>query len=110
MKFLSEKGWQSDERFTECYIRSRIRAGFGPIRIALELTQKGVEEHVFEKHLKSNDEPFWMQQITCVFLKRFKQAAQNRAQYLKQCQFLQNRGFAQYRIIQVLKGDDYEYE
>jgi regulatory protein len=111
LELFSIKGWQSDERFAECYIRSRVSAGFGPIRIAFELTQRGVQQHLIEKYLRQSDNQFWINQIKRVFSKRFKlkQVADEQEQYVKQYRFLQNRGFAHHRIIQFLKGYDNEY-
>lgn len=111
LNLFATKGWQSDERFAECYIRSRVRAGFGSIRIAFELTQRGVHNHLIEKYLRQFDDQFWMNQIEQVFSKRFKlkQVTGDQVQYVKQYRFLQNRGFVQNRIVQFLKGCDNEY-
>ncbi|MCB1616315.1 MAG: regulatory protein RecX [Pseudomonadales bacterium] len=43
---LSEKGWLSDTRFCECYLRSQSEKGYGFKRIAYELEQKGVKASV----------------------------------------------------------------
>lgn len=110
LKLLAIKGLQSDERFTECYIRSRMSNGFGPVRIAFELIQRGVPDELIEKHLRQADDEFWMIQISGVFSKRFKQVADDQHQYMKQYRFLRNRGFVQHRIIQFLKGHDNEYQ
>jgi regulatory protein len=39
-----QKNWLNDARFAESYIRSRSSAGYGALRIALELQQKGVSK------------------------------------------------------------------
>lgn len=39
-----QENWLNDARFAESYIRSRSSGGYGPLRIALELQQKGVEK------------------------------------------------------------------
>ena len=41
---LAEQGWQSDQRYTEQYIAMRSRKGFGPVRIQMELEQRGIDE------------------------------------------------------------------
>ncbi len=44
--------WQSDQRFAESYSRSRLRSGYGPIRIQYELRERGIEleiDEVFEE-------------------------------------------------------------
>lgn len=107
-QFVKE-GWQSDERFAECYIRSRINAGFGPLRISFELSQRGVNARLIEKYLKLDDEQFWMDQIKRVCAKRFTVITDDRRMKTKRYQFLQHRGFAHDRIMQLLKGNDNEY-
>jgi len=107
---LAHKDWQSDERFTECYIRARVSAGFGSVRIAFELSQRGVQDRIIEKNLKRMDNQFWMNQIRGVWSKRFKQVADDQHRQVKQYRFLQGRGFARDRIIQFLKGNDNEYQ
>lgn len=41
---LKEQGYQSDDRFTEMFIRSKVRAGNGPFKIKIELREKGICE------------------------------------------------------------------
>ena len=48
---LQESGYQSDQRFAESYARSRLSAGFGKKRIAMELNQKGIASDVAESAL-----------------------------------------------------------
>lgn len=40
--WCQENGWLNEARFTERFIQSRSRKGYGPQRIRLELGQKGV--------------------------------------------------------------------
>ena len=49
IKQLKEEGLQSDQRFTEAYIRMRARRGFGPQRIELELRERGIEDEMIEE-------------------------------------------------------------
>lgn len=41
---LRDENWQSDERYAESYVRSRVERGYGPDRILAELRQRGVDE------------------------------------------------------------------
>ncbi len=43
---LQQAGFQSDERFCEAFIRSRVRKRMGPVKIKMELRQKGIGEAV----------------------------------------------------------------
>jgi regulatory protein len=63
---LIEEGWQSDHRFAECYIRSRINAGFGPLRIRAELKHRRIQDFLIDKYLNPKDHTFWMNQIKLV--------------------------------------------
>jgi regulatory protein len=47
-----QENWLNDARFAERYIRSRSASGYGPLRIALELQQKGVEKDVIRLALR----------------------------------------------------------
>jgi regulatory protein len=40
---LSERGLQSDSRYAEIYVRSRLSRGYGPVRIRQELRQRGID-------------------------------------------------------------------
>jgi regulatory protein len=46
---LGEEGLQSDARFVESFIQSRISQGKGPQRIRAELRQRGVTETVVDR-------------------------------------------------------------
>ena len=46
---LANEGLQSDERFSEAYIRSKTQAGYGPIKIKMELAKKGISNNFLDK-------------------------------------------------------------
>jgi regulatory protein len=48
---MKQAGHLSDERFVEEYIQSRVRRGFGPIRICAELNEKGIRREALENVL-----------------------------------------------------------
>src|SRR5690606_3695255 len=45
---MKQAGHLSDERFIEAYIQSRVRRGFGPLRICAELKEKGIQQESLE--------------------------------------------------------------
>ncbi|WP_396587441.1 regulatory protein RecX [Bermanella sp. R86510] len=49
LQWLIDNSLQSDERFAGMYVRSKALSGYGPVRIKMELNQKGVQEHVIEQ-------------------------------------------------------------
>ncbi len=50
---LSDEGLQSDQRYTEGLIRSRVSKGYGPLRVRMELLERGVERAVVEAALRA---------------------------------------------------------
>ena len=52
----AEQGLVSDERFTEMYVRMRIRRCFGPMKIRGELRQRGIPERLVAKELQVDQE------------------------------------------------------
>jgi len=88
----------SDERYAESYTRTRYTKGYGPIRIAQELKQRGVEEDIIIAAL-ANKELHWYESVQKVRSKRFGHALpQNIVDKAKQTRFLEYRGFSQHQI------------
>lgn len=100
---LKQGGWLSDERFAEAYIRMRQLKGFGPIRIGIELNERGVDESIVNAHLHSDDE-IWLQSLLQQYQKKYKnKAIEDYNDKAKRIRFLQYRGFALDLIYQVVK-------
>jgi regulatory protein len=51
---LVQLGYQSDLRFTESFLRSRINRGLGQMRIERELKEKGIEQDLIEQCLQTD--------------------------------------------------------
>jgi regulatory protein len=99
---LQQGGWLSDERFAEAYIRMRQLKGFGPIRIAMELNERGVKESIVDNYLQADDDA-WQQGLEQQYLKKYKN--RSIADYndkAKRIRFLQYRGFPLDAIYQVV--------
>jgi regulatory protein len=114
---LKEQGYQSDDRFTEMFIRSKVRAGNGPFKIKIELREKGICESTalsaFDK--QSID---WFTVAEQVNNKRFNKASNafiesdiaadentnqpDRNVLAKQIRYLKNKGFYQEHIDAVV--------
>jgi len=100
---LQQGGWLSDERFAEAYIRMRQQKGFGPIRISVELNERGVKESIIEACLDESDES-WQQILQQQYLKKYKnKPVEDYNDRAKRIRFLQYRGFALDAIYQVAK-------
>jgi len=99
---LQQGGWLSDERFAEAYIRMRQQKGFGPIRIAIELNERGVKESVSDVYLQPDDK-IWLQILNQQYIKKYKnKSIEDYNDKAKRIRFLQYRGFTLDKIYQVV--------
>lgn len=90
---LAEEGLQSDARFTENFIRQRIRTGHGPVRIAYELRQRGIDDFDPDE-LVVEMAGSWPDVIEQVYHKKYKNSKSiTRNEWSKRTRFLQQRGF-----------------
>ena len=102
---LSAENLQSDERYTEAFINMRKRQGKGPVRIALELKEKGVSEAIIGIYLDTSDHD-WFDLALAEKQKRFGAAEpQDLKERARQMRFLQYRGFTQPQILAAIKTE-----
>ena len=95
---LTEQGLQSDDRFAGAFVQSRINQGKGPVRIRLDLSQRGVSDAVIEMALEASAAD-WHGLSRAVRERKFGRGepADFKAK-AKQMRFLQYRGFEQDHI------------
>ena len=89
---LAEQDWQNDARYAEAYVRQRIAKGYGPVRIAHELQQRGIRD--VDVQTQAEEQGGWLQLALGVYLAKYDDAmllAPN--EWLKRSRFLQQRGF-----------------
>lgn len=53
--YLLENNWLSDERFCQTFVRSKANRGKGPVRIAFELTDKGISSQLQHQVMEELD-------------------------------------------------------
>lgn len=70
---LRQEGLQSDERFTEVFVRSRIERGQGELRIRADLRNKGIVDADAERFLP-RDESHWNDRAVDAVRRRFLRA------------------------------------
>ena len=95
---LVEDGLQSDVRFVEAFVRSRINQGKGPAKVRADLRDKGVNDGVTDDGIREADQDWYALAIE-VRLKKF--GAERPAEFkekARQMRFLQSRGFEQDQI------------
>lgn len=100
---------QSDERYADSICRTRIRQGYGPVRIRRELQSMHVDAELIEQVL-SQAADHWLAHATGVWKKKYGALPSSDVPYTvlqKQKQFLLYRGFPMETIKQVF--DHYFY-
>ncbi len=101
---LTAEGLQSDERFVEAFVQSRINQGKGPVRIRADLNQRGVHSALIEQALDAADAD-WRQLAAETRQRKFGTAApRDFKEKARQMRFLQYRGFEPEQIHAVV-GD-----
>lgn len=103
---LFQEGWQSDQRFLEAYILERASKGYGPLRIANELMQRGLLSNAIEEALASAPVD-WTEHLKRAYSKKFQDASPaDFKEKARQIRFLQYRGFDLSQIQDVLASID----
>lgn len=90
---LQQDNLQSDDRFAEAFVSSRVRKGQGPHRISLELQQRGVDKLLAERAVAESGAD-WILLAGEVMAKKYgKQPCTDFSERAKRSKFLQYRGF-----------------
>ena len=103
---LSAEGLQSDARFAESFVQSRINQGKGPVRIRLELAQRGLSDATIELALEEVQAD-WHELAREIRSKKFGRARPaDFIEKARQMRFLQYRGFEQDHIQAAVRAGD----
>jgi regulatory protein len=90
---LREQNLQSDERFVEAYVRYRRTRGVGPLKIEMELRQKGVNGNLVSAAVHAQ-EIDWAEHCREALEKKFIPAELSDQKLRLKCyRFLSQRGF-----------------
>ena len=90
---IRDENLQSDERFTESYVRARSLRGIGPEKISYELISKGVNSNTIDRIIYSK-EIDWMKVLEKEFKKKYKSNADfSLDEISKAKKFFLQRGF-----------------
>ena len=102
---LTGDGWQSDARFAEMLVRSRVAQGQGPVRIRAELGTHGLGQDMIETTL-ADFEGSWTQAARELAQRRFgtSLASADAGQRRKAADFLYRRGFDGEAVRVALRG------
>jgi len=99
---LAGEGLQSDARFAEAYVRSRVERGYGPLRIAAELDERGVAAEL-TRPLLDDDAEIWLARCREAHARRFAAAPAGLRERSRQSRFLAARGFTGEQIRRTLE-------
>ena len=102
---LTDQDLQNDQRFAEAFVQSRINQGKGPVRIRLELSQRGINDGTVEAALAASVAN-WRELARDARHKKygFRQPQDFKAK-AKQMRFLQYRGFEQDHVQSAFNDD-----
>lgn len=96
-------GLQNDSRFVENYSRSRIRQGYGPLKITQELKIKGIDSELIQHELQQERDN-WLTYAIEVWHKKNKGKVDLSFNEMQKLQsFLLYRGFSMDIIAKVVK-------
>lgn len=96
-------GLQSDSRFVDNYTHSRLRQGYGPLKISQELKIKGVDKELILEKLEQEKDN-WLNYAMKVWEKKSKGKKDLSFDEMQKLQtFLLYRGFTMDIILQVVK-------
>lgn len=105
---LIEKKYLSNSRFAESYVRSRRSKGFGPTKIRIELTSKGIDSGMADDYLNANSS-IWFEIAEAQRDKKYRdEAIRDYNTWSKRARFLQSRGFTMDHIHSVLRRPEAE--
>lgn len=99
---LRQSGWQSDERFAETLVRSRIAQAYGPLRIQAELEHAGVSSMQIRAAMDAA-EPNWPALAAQLQVRRFGRLPKGPADWQKQYRYLAGRGFTPEQVRAALR-------
>ncbi len=111
---LESRGLQSDELFARNYVQSRRGRGFGPVKIAAELRQHGIDRQLLSDLVDERDRG-WLLECQRLMERKFSRAtgAVDRKEKLRRSRFLLQRGFPPSMVSRLLDGsshDDFEFD
>ena len=97
-----EHDWQSDQRYAEMVVRSRIAKCHGPVKINRELQQKDVSSYLIEQALSVDVD--WFELAEMALNKRFSSQPESQNEVNKRYRFLLQRGFTNEKIKSAIKA------
>lgn len=104
---LADEGLLSEARYLESFVRMRANAGYGPLRIREELTQRGLPREDVEQALRESGFD-WNEQLREVWLRKFGELPSDQRERARQGRFLSYRGYPLDAIGRLLRGASFD--
>ncbi|MFO7593808.1 MAG: regulatory protein RecX [Pseudomonadota bacterium] len=106
---LEAERLQSDERFTEAYLRQRSQKGYGPQRIAAELRERGIDDPLISSQFRQAEEEGeldWFELAAAAYRKKYgARPIEDMKDRAKRQRFMQYRGFTHEQIAEAMGTD-----
>ncbi|MDL4864695.1 regulatory protein RecX [Halomonas elongata] len=91
---LEEQGLQSDARFAESFLRSRVARGQGPLKLRAELGRRGIDDDIARQAFAElASEVDWFELAAEVLARRFTGPGETPRERARRERFLAGRGF-----------------
>lgn len=105
---LRDENLQSDQRFAESFVQSRINQGKGPVRIRQELKERGIRSEIADDALDEAAEDWFVLALEIRVKKFGPELPGEFKEKARQMRFLQYRGFEQEHIQSAVRshGED----
>jgi len=105
---LKSEGYLSDRRFAESYLRSRQLKLYGPVKIRLELQERGVSADIIAALMDHQNEDEWTHDWFAIMQQAYDRKyghdeAKDYSEKAKRCRYLQSRGFESSHITELVK-------
>jgi len=99
---FEDKGWLSDDRFAEVFVRQRMDAGYGPLKILADLQQRGINRVPSELDVVPDSQ--WVARAVQLRDRRFGlgDISGDWSERQRQGGFLARRGFSGDQVEQAL--------
>ena len=96
----------SDARYAEAMVTNRASRGYGPLRICMELRDRGVAERIVDKVLQEA-EVDWDERLRHTYDRKYGEiTVESFKVWASRAQFLNNRGFSVDAIRRVIGNYD----
>ena len=103
---LAQDGLLSEARYLQSFVSYRARAGYGPLRIREELTQRGLARADIEQAIRDSGIDWW-EQLEATWRRKYAgQLPADAKARAQQGRFLSYRGYPLDLIGRLLRGMD----